>query len=461
MLEYGGEKVPCAIVSARPPPSRIDFFVKYYQWVIVLYCLSWYRTFRVVLGDEMGDGKVRLPTMANTLNRRPTKALTAQFVKNTKTPGKYFDGYGLYMRVYKNGTKFWVQRIVIKGKRTELGYGPVELKSLADVRVIALENYNLAHSGGDPLNKRAEEMAILSFAEATKKVYALYRPTWKNKKHAQQFLSTLETYAWPKIGKIKIDAITPSDVLRVLTPIWTTKHETARRVLQRISTVIKWTIAQGWRQDNPADNVALALPKMAKVKEHRKALPYERVAECIERVKNSKAGVTTKLAFEFLVLSASRSGETRGALWSEIDTENAVWEIPAERMKMKRPHRVPLTKRMLDLLQEAKKYDNGSGLVFPSVGKRKSLSDATLSKLIKELGFEADVHGFRTSFRTWAQEKTNFPREVAEMALAHNVGNAVEQAYARSDLFDKRRKLMETWAAFLSDKVGNVIELRA
>lgn len=410
---------------------------------------------------KWGMGRFGYQQMANTLNRRPIKALTAQFVRNAKTPGKYFDGYGLYMRIYKNGTKFWVQRIVIKGKRCELGYGPVELKSLADVRVIALENYNLAHSGGDPLNKRAEEMAILTFSEATKKVYALYRPTWKNEKHAQQFLSTLETYAWPKIGKIKINAITPSDILRVLTPIWTTKHETARRVLQRISTVIKWTIAQGWRQDNPADNVALALPKMTKVKEHRKALPYDRVAECVERIKNSKAGVTTKLAFEFLVLSASRSGETRGALWSEIDTENAVWEIPAERMKMKRPHRVPLTKRMLDLLQEAKKYDNGSGLVFPSVGKRKSLSDATLSKLIKELGFEADVHGFRTSFRTWAQEKTNFPREVAEMALAHNVGNAVEQAYARSDLFDKRRKLMETWAAFLSDRTGNVIELRA
>lgn len=395
------------------------------------------------------------------LNRRPSKALTAQFVKNIKVPGKYFDGHGLYLRVEKNETKFWVQRITIKGKRTEIGLGSAVLVSLADVRAIALENYNMARSGGDPLNKKKEEQAILTFGEAAQQVFALYKPTWKNEKHAQQFISTLQTYAFPKIGKIKVGDITPADVLRVLSPIWTKKHETARRVHQRISTVFKWTIAKGWRQDNPAENIGQALPKLSKVKQHRKALPYDDVASCIDAVKHSKAGVTTQLAFEFLVLAASRSGEVRGALWTEMDLDKAVWEIPAERMKMKRPHRVPLTPRMVEILKKAKSFENESGLVFPALTRQKPLSDATLSKLIKELGFDADIHGFRTSFRTWAQEKTNFPREVAEMALAHNVGNAVEQAYARSDLFDKRRRLMEVWAAFIGRKKDNVVELRA
>lgn len=399
--------------------------------------------------------------MVMALNRRPTKALTAQFVRNIKVPGKYFDGLGLYLRVDKNETKFWVQRITVKRKRTEIGLGSAELVSLAAVRAIALENYNLARSGGDPLNKKKEENAVLTFSEAAQQVFELYKPTWKNAKHAQQFISTLRTYAFPRIGKIKVGDITPADVLRVLSPIWTKKHETARRVHQRIGTVFKWTIAKGWRQDNPAENVGQALPKLSKVKQHRKALPYDDVADCINAVKNSKAGVTTKLAFEFLVLAASRSGEVRGALWTEIDLDKAVWEIPAERMKMKRPHRVPLTPRMLEILQKAKSFENESGLVFPALTKQKPLSDATLSKLIKELGFEADIHGFRTSFRTWAQEKTNFPREVAEMALAHNVGNAVEQAYARSDLFDKRRRLMEVWAAFIGGEKDNVVELRA
>ena len=399
--------------------------------------------------------------MGIALNRRPSKALTAQFVKNIKVRGKYFDGHGLYLRVEKNETKFWVQRITIKGKRTEIGLGSAEFVNLADVRAIALENYTLARSGGDPLNKKKEEKAVLTFGEAARQVFELYKPTWKNAKHAQQFISTLRTYAFPKIGKVKVGDITPADVLRILSPIWTKKHETARRVHQRISTVFKWTIAKGWRQDNPAENIGQALPKLSNVKQHRKALPYDDVANCIDAVKNSKAGVTTKLAFEFLVLAASRSGEVRGALWSEMDIDKAVWEIPAERMKMKRPHRVPLTPRMVEILQKAKSFENESGLVFPALTRQKSLSDATLSKLIKELGFDADVHGFRTSFRTWAQEKTNFPREVAEMALAHNVGNAVEQAYARSDLFDKRRRLMEVWAAFIVGKKDNVVELRA
>lgn len=390
--------------------------------------------------------------MPVSLNRRPEKALTAQLVRTVQEPGKYFDGHGLYLRVEANGSRFWVQRIVIRGKRRELGLGSGLLVSLADARAVALENRRLARSGGDPLQAKREAEAILTFEEAARKVHEMHAPTWRNPKHAAQFIATLETYTFPRMGKLKVADVTTADVLGVLTPIWIEKAETARRVRQRIGTVMKWAIAQGWRQDNPAENIAQALPKAETVKANRKALPYPDVAACIEAVKASGAGMATKLALELLVLNASRSGEVRNAVWSEIDMKAKVWEIPAERMKMKKPHRVPLAKRTIAILEEAKAISDGSELVFPGTKRGKPLSDMTLSKLVKELGFPVDVHGFRTSFRTWAQERTNFPREVTEAALAHLSGDAVERAYARSDLFEKRRKMMDAWAAFLAEK---------
>lgn len=254
--------------------------------------------------------------------------------------------------------------------------------------------------------------------------------------------------------------MTTSDVLSVLTSIWTAKAETTRRVRQRIGTVMKWTIALGWRQDNPAENIAQALPKECKQPMHRKALPYGEVAVCIGAVKASRAGLSTKLALEFLVLTAARSGEIRRATWDEFDLTKCVWEISAERMKMKRPHRVTLSSRAVKVLKEAEKIrDSGSDLVFLGSKAGRPLSDMTLSKLVKELGFEADVHGFRTSFRTWAQERTNFPREVAEAALAHLYGDAVERAYARSDLFEKRRKMKDAWSGFRAQSPGKVVAL--
>lgn len=387
--------------------------------------------------------------MASHLTRRPERALTAQAVKSANAPGKYFDGHGLYLRVDANGSRFWVQRITIRGKRCELGLGSPSLVSLAEARAKALENRKLARLGGDPLQARREAQAVSTFEEAARKVHALHRPTWKNEKHAAQFLATLEAYAFPKIGRLKVQDITTADVLAVLMPIWTTIPETARRVRQRIGTVLKWAIAQGWRPDNPAENISQALPKVSKAQKHRKALPYGEVAGCIDTVWASGAGLATKLAFEFLVLTAARSGEVREARWSEIALAAQVWEIPAERMKMKRPHRVPLSPRAIAVLAQAKTLDDSSGLVFPGTKAGRALSDMTLSKLVKELGFAADVHGFRTSFRTWAQERTSYPREVAEAALAHLTGDAVERAYARSDVFEKRREMMGAWACYL------------
>ncbi|WP_329609810.1 tyrosine-type recombinase/integrase [Paracoccus benzoatiresistens] len=283
--------------------------------------------------------------MAGHLTRRPEKALTAQAVKAATAPGKSFDGHGLYLRVDANGSRFWVQRITNRGKRCELGLGAPSLVSLAEARAKALENRKVARMGDDPLQAKREAQAVLTFEEAARKVHALHRPTWKNEKHAAQFLTTLEVYAFPRLGKLKVQDIPTADVLAVLMPIWTKIPETARRVRQRIGAVMKWAIAQGWRQDNPAENISRALPKVSKAQNHRKALPYGDVAGCIEAVNGSGAGLATKLALEFPVLTAARSGEVREARWDEIDMTAEVWEIPAERMKMKRPHRVPLSPR--------------------------------------------------------------------------------------------------------------------
>jgi integrase len=410
--------------------------------------------FRLIMGDEMGDAQ-----RAERTPRAPSKALTARAVESAKEPGKYFDGNGLYLRVDKSGLRLWVQRIVIRGKRREIGLGSPDLVSLSTARENARRNRQLAYEGQDPIQLKNEARAVPTFAEAARTVHELHKPTWRNEKHAAQFISTLETYAFPAFGTLRVSEVTSADLMKALAPIWTAKQETARRVRQRIGVVLKWAMAKGWRKDNPADAVSLALPKVDKSTEHRKSLPYAEVCACLATVQASGAGLSTKLALEFLVLTASRSGEARGALWSEIDFAAKVWTIPALRMKAKRPHRVALSARSLEVLQQARGLSEGEGLVFPGTIKGKPLSDMTLIKLVRELGYPIDIHGFRTSFRTWAQERTTFPREVAEAALAHMAGDAVEQAYARSDLFEKRGKMMEAWAGFIAERRGEVVRI--
>lgn len=229
-----------------------------------------------IVGDEMGDGMAASKSLTA---RQPKKALSAAFVRTVTDPGKYFDGHGLFLRVEPNGAKRWVQRIVIRGKRREIGLGSAALVSLAEARQEALDNRRVARSGGDPLAAKREAAAVLTFAEAARKVHDLHRPTWRNEKHGQQFINTLETYAFPHFGKMRVSDVTTADVLAALTPIWTEKPETARRVRQRIGTVMKWAVAQGWRQDNPAEAISKALPKhdASRVK-NRKALHYSEVA---------------------------------------------------------------------------------------------------------------------------------------------------------------------------------------
>jgi integrase len=383
------------------------------------------------------------------------KRLTAATVANLKVPGFYGDGHGLYLKVDASGAKRWVQRLVIQGRRRDIGLGSASLISLADAREAALSNRKAARSGDDPIAARKRTNSIVTFKAAAEEVHRLRKPTWRNGKHAQQWLNTVKEHAYPHIGQRRIDVITSADVMAVLMPIWNSHPETARRVKQRIGTIMDWAKAKGWRSDNPVQGITTALPKHDRSKIiHRKALPYDKVQDAIISITGSGASIATKLAFELLILTATRSGETRNALWDEFDLAKATWTIPASRMKSKKEHKVPLGSRCLEILGEAQllRTSDGPDYVFPGSVKGKPLSDMTLSKLLKELKVDAVPHGFRSSFRDWAAEQTNIPREVCEFALAHVINDKAEKAYARSDLFDKRRKLMVEWSTYISKK---------
>ena len=384
--------------------------------------------------------------------------LSATAVRNLKEPGKYYDLHGLFLRIEPTGSRRWVQRVSVAGRQREIGLGSADLVTLAEARELAMSNKKLARAGGNPLAAKQERVAIPSLIEAIDKVIELNAPTWTNAKHAAQFKSTLTNYVTHKLGRRPVNDIQAADILSVLQPIWVDKNETARRIKQRIGTVMKWAIAQGYRSDDPTIALNQVLPKPNRKPKHRASLPYTNVADCLNIIKNSDAMLSTKLAIELLVLTATRSGEVRLANWSEVDLDAKTWTIPAERMKMKEVHIIPLSDRALDVLQQAKAL-SGDGLIFPGMRSGRPMSDMTMSKLVKELGFPVDIHGFRTSFRTWVQEQTNTAHEVAERALAHKTTNKVEAAYARSDLFDKRRKLMDAWASYLSDNQGNLISL--
>ena len=385
--------------------------------------------------------------------------LSAAAVKALGKPGRHGDGDGLYLSVAPAGTKAWVQRIVVHGRRRDIGLGPYPTVSLARAREIAHDNRSAVAAGRDPVAEKREGReaarkpvpSVPTFAEAAAEVIELRRPTWSNPKHAAQWRSTLQTYAFPLIGDKAVDAITSSDVMDALTPIWTGKPETASRVRQRVETVMDWAVAQGYRLDNPAGRSLLkVLPKTGRLKEHHRALPYALVPGAMDRVRESTASISTKLAFEFLVLTAARSGEVRAADWSELDWGSATWEIPAVRMKARRPHRVPLPGRAVEILRQALELVDGQGLIFPATRGGRPMSEMAFTALLRRLQIPAVPHGFRTSFRNWVAECTAAPWAVAEAALAHSVGNSTEAAYMRSDLFDRRRELMDAWAAYVA-----------
>ena len=402
----------------------------------------------------MADG--RKPT-----GKHPEKRLTSTFVRKASKPGRYYDGNGLFLKVDPSGAKRWGQRLVIHGRQRTLGLGGCALVSLAEAREAALANRKIAREGGDPLAQRRRTTNIPTFEAAAATVIELHRHGWRNEKHAAQWEATLRTYVYTRLGQRSVADISTADVMAVLMPIWNEKPETARRVRQRISTVMKWAVAQGYRGDNPAgDAIGAALPRHnGKTKRHHRALPHGEVAVAIETVRNSRAGIAVKLAFEFLILTAARSGEIRLATWDEIDTDAATWIVPAARMKAGLEHRVPLCNRAMAILNEARAIADGSGLIFPGTRTGKPLSDMTLSKLMRDLGLDGVPHGFRSSFRDWASELTHTPRDVMEAALAHTVRDKVEAAYNRTDLFERRRTLMDQWAAYLDSDSGTVVPM--
>lgn len=391
-----------------------------------------------------------------------TNKLSPAFVARTKKAGRHADGNGLYLHVEPSGSRRWVQRLVIRGKRRELGLGGFPLVTLAEARTVAIENRKVARAGGDPLAAKRVAAGIPTFAEATARVFELRRPGWRSARHAQQWIGSLNEYAVPKLGTLPIDSIDAADILTVLTPLWHTMPVTAQRLRQRIGTVLKWAIAQGWRLDNPADAIAYALPPQSRRPVHQASLHYTEVADAVAEVRDTKkATPAVKLALEFMVLTAARSGEVTGATWSEIDLEPATWAVPAERMKGNRPHRVPLSDRALEVLTEARELGNGCELVFPGPKTGRPMFRARFSRLLKQLGIPAVPHGFRSSFRDWAAERTNAPHAVMEAALAHVNPNKAEAAYARSDLMEKRRDLMMAWSRYLNPALAPVVSLDA
>lgn len=386
----------------------------------------------------------------------------------TAGPGRHGDGRGLFLYVKPSGARSWVLRYQVQGRRRDLGLGAYPDVSLAMARDRAAEARRLIAEGEDPITKK-QQARPKTFREAALELIESKRPGWKNAKHAAQWTATLESYVFPKIGAVQVAKIETTDVISTLTPIWAAKPETANRVRQRIEAVIDYASALGVRSgDNPArwrGHLDHLLPKPKKVRavEHHPALPHAQIADFMTDLAK-REGVAAR-ALAFTILTAARSGETRGMTWGEVDLEAKVWTIPAGRMKAAKEHRVPLTDAALTLLGQRANGTPDDALIFGSEAKLgKPISDMSMTAVLRRM--ERDditVHGFRSTFRDWAGETTGFPREVIEAALAHGIKDKAEAAYARSDLFDKRRKLMQAWATIAAANTPseNIISLHS
>ena len=380
--------------------------------------------------------------------RRPLRAV---FVKSVTKPGKYGDRHGLILQVRPTGSKYWFWRGTVRGKRVDYGIGSYPYVTLAEARETAFEYRKQAKAGADPKALNAAP----TFEEAFERVLAIHRRTWKpGSRTEEQWRREMTVYAFADIGRTRVNEVTTADVMRVLLAnhLWTEKPGVAKRLRQRIGAVMKWAVAQGYRENNPAgDAVGAVLPKHNGSPTHFKALPHRRVGEAVSAVRESSTWLGIKLGFEFMVLTAARTIEVRLATWDEIDMEAARWTVPPDHMKAKREHRVPLSYRAVELLDEAAERFGTEGLLFPGPTGN-PYSGTSLYKMLRRLAIPATAHGFRSSFRDWAAEKTDHPWEVVEAALAHVVKNKVEAAYRRTDLFERRRRLMEDWAEYLAGR---------
>lgn len=398
---------------------------------------------------------------------RPIHKLSARRVTTESKPGLYSDGGGLYLQVSKSGARSWIYRFMMNRKVRDMGLGSVLDFSLAEVRDKARDCRQLVRDGIDPIEQRnatrsarmAENRKSQSFEDCAEDYLKAHSSAWKNPKHRQQWENTLSTYVHPIIGKLSVKDIDTHLVKKVLDPIWKTKTETATRVRGRIERILDWATVQELRHgENPArwkghlDHLLPAPTKLKRV-QHHKALPYQDMYNLMEELE--AADGTSALGLRFLILTAARSGEVRLTTWNEIDFEKKTWTIPAERMKAGKEHIVPLCSQAVDILRTMEKYRE-SDLVFPGNKKGRPLSDMAFTQLLRRMDrTDITAHGFRSSFRDWAGETTAFPREVIEAALAHQLKDKTEAAYFRSNLLDKRRKLMDAWAKHCNTASGS------
>ncbi|MBS4047865.1 MAG: integrase arm-type DNA-binding domain-containing protein [Alphaproteobacteria bacterium] len=398
--------------------------------------------------------------------RRTFNRLTALQVSKLQSAGSYADGGGLYLHIRQSGTRAWVFRYMLNKRPREMGLGPASVVSLAQAREKALECRRLKADGTDPIDARRqrkqqaqiETASRISFKQCAESYIDSHAISWRNEKHVAQWRRTLEVYVYPTIGGLPTQAIDTALVLKILEPIWRSKTETASRLRGRIETVLDWASSRGYRSgENPArwrGHLENLLPQRSKVRRvsHHAALQYTKIAGFMSELREL-TGIAPR-ALEFLILTATRTGETIGAAWREFDLQAGIWTIPADRIKASKEHRVPLTKQALDILAEMKAEQEAAGLeLFPYVfrGTRKGqpLSNMSMLKLLERMErTDITVHGFRSTFRDWTAECTTYPREVAEMALAHAIGDKVEAAYRRGDLFEKRKAMMTEWAEY-------------
>lgn len=409
-------------------------------------------------------------TLARTLlefdgQMRALNRLSALEVKNASKPGLYMDGGGLCLQVSSTGTKSWIFRFMLNGRARKMGLGPLSVISLAEARKRAGDARLAAHDGIDPLEARkalrasrlAEEAKAMTFKQCGEAYIAAHIDSWKNAKHREQWLSTLKTYAYPKLGALPVASIDTALVVKVIEPIWKTKTETASRLRGRIEQILDWATVREFRKgDNPArwrghlQNLLPAKEKIARV-EHHPAMPYAELPAFMKKLRRKKE-VSAK-ALEFTILTAARTSEAIGATWAEFDLANKVWTVPSIRMKARREHKVPLSPRALEILAALPRTADH---VFPSrnrKGEPSMLSNMAMLELLRGMADKKlTVHGFRSAFLDWGHEQSSYAKEALDMALAHTVGDKVEAAYRRGDMFAKRRNLMDTWATYCASE---------
>ncbi len=387
-----------------------------------------------------------------------TAALSASGIRKLREPGDYGDGNGLALRIKPDGAKSWIQRVSIGGKRHNLGLGVFPTVGLADARQAAADNQQAIREGRNPIQEKrqvkedaAPAPVIPTFEQIAETVWELNRPSWKSEQHAHEWITAMRTHVFPTIGRKQIDTITPANILEILEPIWHCKGETAARIKQRTEAVFDYAVAREYRRDNPVSAVRKALPKQANKREHFAAVDYQDLPAVIQAIRKSGNPIT-RLAVEFLTLTGCRSGEVRGAVWAEINWESAVWEIPAARMKASKAHKIPLSGRAMEILRDAWEIGGqDDGLIFASArDASKEMTPSALARVLRRSGISETIHGMRAAFRSWAQEQTSASWAACELSLAHSIGSATELAYARAEMLEQRRALMQQWADYLA-----------